>query len=206
MSKNIINTIGQHVFKYDPPQYTEKGAPVLAKNLITKESTKNVASEVVKKEEDKFQFLGEGYYFWDDNIKRAHKWGKQHCKGKYLILELPLELKGDRFLDLVGSREDCRIFYEAYKKKEKDTPGLKIGAFFHGIQTIAKNSHKPCPFSIVRALNLKSNAKKISFNHIIDSEMLLDPEIIICFYEKKELNLQSIQYKDKNDGVWVPTN
>lgn len=36
MSKNIIPTIGHHVFKYDPPKYTEEGAPVFAANTKIK--------------------------------------------------------------------------------------------------------------------------------------------------------------------------
>lgn len=189
MSKNIIQTIGQHVFKYDPPEYTEKTTPVLAKN--PEKRVKGI---------EKYQFLGSGYYFWDNNIERAHKWGQQHYNGKYKILELPLELKGDHFLDLVGSREDIMTLVNALKEIENNIPDLKLGAFFHVMQIIEKYRPGSWPYTIIRALNVKSNADKIPFNHIKGSRMLLDPEIIICFYEKKELNLQGIRYIDKKDS------
>lgn len=107
MSKNIINTVGQHVFKYDPPKYSEKGAPFRAKNPTAKDIKK---SEITG-EEPIYQFLGEGYYFWDNNIGRAHRWGKNHCNNRYLILEGDFVLSGDSFLDLVGSREDLMFFW-----------------------------------------------------------------------------------------------
>lgn len=193
MSRNIIHTTGQHVFKYLPPEFTEKGVPFLAMNTADKRT------------EDKFQFLGEGYYFWDDNIERAHKWGKDHYQGHYMIMELPLKLEGENFLDLVGSREDLKGFCEVFSKIKKNRPGLKIGAFFHGMQEMAKIYPETWPFTAVRALNVKSNADKVSFNYVPGSKMLLDPEIIICFYEKKELNLRDIRYINKNNQEWTST-
>lgn len=200
MSKNIINTIGHHVFKYLPPDFTEKGIPFLAKNS----AKENESSVNGKNTEYKFQFLGEGYYFWDDNIARAHKWGNSRYKGRYLIMELPLQLKGNRFLDLVSSREDLRLLLDVMKEVAKEIPDLKLGAFFHVMQTMEKHQPGTWPYSIIRALNVKANAVKLPFNHIKGSDMLLDPEIIICFYEKKELNLHSIRYIDKTDKEWTP--
>lgn len=200
MSKNIIATIGQHVFKYDPPKYSEKDAPYLAKNPTAPEVTESEQN----RKEPRYQFLGEGFYFWDNNIGRAHSWGKTHCDDKYLILEADLVLAGDQFLDLVGSREDLMIFLEAYEKMRKIEPGLKIGAFFKGMQTIAKYRPAAWPFTIIRALNVKRNGNFAAYNHLQNADMLLDPEIIICFYGKKELNLQNTRYIDKNNQAWTP--
>lgn len=200
MSSNVVRTTGQQVFKYDPPQYTEKGVPVFARNP----SSEELREAKGKGEEPKFQFLGEGYYFWDDNIERAHKWGKQHCEGSYRILEAQLELQGDNFLDLVGSREDLRIFLNAFSVMKKKYPNLKIGAFFHGMQAIMKHQTDVWPFTIIRALNVKKNGYKIRYNHLSNAEMLLDPEIIICFYRENELNLQNSRYLDKNNRLWTP--
>ncbi len=202
MSENIIPTIGQHVFRYDPPQYTEKGVPVFAKNPTGEDAAAAMSNGV----EPKYQFLGEGYYFWDDNIHRAHNWGKSHYKGKYLILEASLELKGSSFLDLAGSRRDLKILRDVYYKMKETHPNLKIGAFFNGMQTMAKLKPEVWPYKIIRALNLKSNSTKEPYNRLPNSHMLLDPEIIICFYNINELNLQNSRYLDKNDKQWTPKN
>ena len=200
MSKNIIPTIGQHVFRYDPPKYTEKGAPVLACN-----PTKPEIMEAEKNNnEPKYQFLGSGYYFWDNNIQRAHRWGEEHCDGKYLICECSLVLQGESFLDLVGSREDLGKFLEVYMKMRKFDPNLKIGAFFYTMQVIAKYQPNTWPYTIIRALNVKRGKNEAPYNHLYNAKMLLDPEIIICFYNKNELNLQNSRYLDKNNCVWTP--
>ena len=45
---------------------------------------------------------------------------------------------------------------------------------------------------------------KVAFNRRRGSEMILDPEIIICFYEKNEVNIQNIHYINKNRQIWTP--
>lgn len=181
MSENIIKTVGQHVFKYLPPKYTEKGAPFLAKNKEVEKNRKKIMH---------FQFLGEGFYFWDHNLARAHKWGKTHYKGNYKILEVPLYLHGKNFLDLVGSRKDVETLLRVMNHMKGVVPVDKFGAFMHGMQEVRKRNPKKWPYTVVRALNLKQNADIIPFNHRDDSNLLINPEVIICFYDKKEINLQ----------------
>lgn len=193
MSENIIKTTGQHVFRYLPPKYTEKGAPFLAEN---KEVEKNGVKVM------HYQFLGEGYYFWDYNIKRAHKWGRDHYEGDYKILEIPLVLSGDNFLDLVGSRKDVEILLKFMKELKNFVPIDKFGAFMHGIQQMKKMNYNKWPYTIIRALNLKSNTKSIPFNHLKDSRLLLNPEVIICFYDTKDINLQNKKIIDKQERQW----
>ena len=120
-------------------------------------------------------------------------------------MELPLKLEGEKFLDLVGSREDLKGFCNVFNKMKDNNPDLKIGAFFNGMQEMAKINPQVWPFTVVRALNVKRNANKVLFNHLAGSEMLLNPEIIICFYEKNELNLQNIRYINKNNQEWTST-
>lgn len=179
MSRNIINTTVHHTFKFLPPAYTEDGIPCF--------------SQVTKKSDDKkdphYPFLGEGYYFWDFNLKRAQEWGKKNYGNDYKILETSVTLQGDNFLDLVGSRQDLSDFLKVLYEMKRRKPGIKLGEFFYGMQCLERKKPGTWPFSIIRALNVKSNAKKISFNHVPNSEMLLNPEIIVCFYNRNEINM-----------------
>lgn len=168
------------------------------------EITQSAEGEVKDSNSNKLQFLGEGYYFWDNNLKRAHRWGKTHYDGKYLIMQIPLELKGNRFIDLVGSREDISIFCESFKEMRKNIPGLTVGSFFFVMQKMEKYEHGSWPFTIIRALNLKKNAEAVPFNHLQDSKMSLNPEIIICFYDRNELNLHCVSYINQQDKKWTP--
>ncbi len=188
MSDNIIKTVGQHVFKYLPPDFIEKDAPFVA---VNKEIEKNGKKMI------HYQFLGEGYYFWDYNIQRAHKWGKEHYSGDYKILEVPLELSGEKFLDLVGSRKDVITLLKVMRSMKKIVPANKIGAFMHGMQQVKKKNPKKWPYSIIRALNLKDNVITMPFNHIVDSKLLINPEVIICFYDRNDINLQNKHIIDR---------
>lgn len=188
MSKNVIKTIGHHTFKYSPPQYTDETAPCLSETQ----------TEIIKGVETiEYPFLGDGYYFWDYNIKRAHKWGEDHCDNSYGILKVHMTLKGDKFLDLAGSRHDLEKFAKIYSLMKKKEPGLRPGAFFKGMQMMEQEEHGSWPYTIVRALNVKKHANSVQFNHIQNSKMLLNPEIIICFYDKNDIDLQnsSVIYK-----------
>lgn len=181
MSRNTIITKGQHVFRYDPPEFTENGAPFMATlRIIEKDG-------VV---EEKYQFLGDGFYFWDDNIRRAKKWGQSHCDGKYKILEVPLNLHGNDFLDLVGSRQDIENFLHIYNSMKKRVNSDSLGEFIYGMQQFNRDHPGTWPFRVVRALNVKSNAKSIPFGSVKNSEMLLNPEIIVCYYDKNDIDLQ----------------
>jgi len=42
-------------------------------------------------------YLGDGYYYWDNNIKAAHWWGSNNYGGNYMICESKLELKRPGF-------------------------------------------------------------------------------------------------------------
>lgn len=48
----------------------------------------------------KYLFLGEGYYFWEDDIEQAHKWGKTHYRDCYFIVEFDCEFDETYLLDL----------------------------------------------------------------------------------------------------------
>lgn len=177
MSRNIINTIGHHVFRYDPPYFDESGAP--CKSVVTSKNNKQ-----------NYPFIGEGYYFWDDNIGRAKRWGEQRCKGKYKIMECSLRLQGEAFLDLVGSREDIRCFSMILDKiKSNGTNISGMGEAIYRLQLMAHYNPKVFPFKIIRVLDVSKNRERIDFVVGKESKMLLNPEMIICFFDKKDIPL-----------------
>ena len=69
----------------------------------------------------KCQFLGSGYYLWEDDIEQAHHWGKVHYNNQYYIVAFECEIDEDFLLDL-NSREGQKEFFELcnlYKQKAK---------------------------------------------------------------------------------------
>jgi hypothetical protein len=59
--------------------------------------------------ERKHQFLGTGFYLWDDNIEMARIWGEKHCNGSYVIVEMKVDIDPNICFDLVGNRKHMRF-------------------------------------------------------------------------------------------------
>ncbi len=49
------------------------------------------------------QWLTQGYYFWIEDIRFAHFWGKNSVKGDYAIIRSKVKLDDGEYLDLIGS-------------------------------------------------------------------------------------------------------
>ena len=140
--------------------------------------------------EQKLQFLGSGYYFWDNNIEMARFWGKKHYQSDYYIIEATLELKKSYFLDLVGNREHMIYFMklkETFKKFGFDREKWSMGHFIEFLKKLELDEKKGVfPFKIIRALDYSPNTKysdKVNFVGNKKNYTLLNPRIIICLIE-----------------------
>ena len=143
-------------------------------------------------------FLGEGYYFWDYNLDLAHHWGRVHCRNKYLILEVDLEFQSGTLLDLVGSRFDMlhlqkirdELYLRGYIDGDWELSKL-ISMLKHIGQT--PDYQNIFPFQAVRAVDHSiKGAKQIPAKFVSQMEnyTLINPRIIICKYEKKDITLE----------------
>jgi len=176
MSKNVVVTIGHHTCeKAANHAYLKEKAPF-----------KSVYDEA----QNKLPFLGSGYYFWDNNIEQAITWGEVHYFGKYNIVEIDLELSGEYFLDLVGSREDMNFFnslVSLLKSIRTDTNNYSISQYIECFRQINKrHGYKGCFESrIIRAVDCcAAGQNKMKFNKTQLNSMPLNPRLIICFFDK----------------------
>lgn len=69
----------QHTCKSATAAYLLKNAPFKSEKYF-KHDLKSGKKRTV------LPFLGEGYYFWEENINEAHSWGVSHYKGNYAIV------------------------------------------------------------------------------------------------------------------------
>ena len=177
-------TKGQHTCKLDGGlKNILKESPFLAKH---------------KPEKHKLQFLGEGYYFWDNNIEMAHIWGKQHCKNNYCIIELDLEITEKTCLDLVGNRKHQIFLVEMLNKlKEKgfDRKKWNISNCIEYLKSLRKHNKNIFPYNTIRALDYISPDElkqvRIDFVNNVKHYTVLNPKITICAIDKNLLPLQS---------------
>ena len=149
-------------------------------------------------QEGKLPFLGEGYYFWDDNLDLAHHWGRVHYRGKYTILEADLSFQDQELLDLVGSRQDMRYFQEIRNELlkggyiEGDWEVSKMIAFLRKLRSEPAIEEGLFPFIAIRAVDHSMVSQKqipAKFVSARDNFTLVNPRMIVCMFEKKEINL-----------------
>ena len=175
MSENIIRTIGHHTCKYCHPAYAKANAPF--------KSDPNNGDA----------YLGQGFYFWDDNIEYARHWGRVHYDNHYTILGYDFELSGDQFLDLVGSRKDISYFHRLYDdiRKREQCKDFGISKCIQILQIVEKEAPGVFPIKIIRAADYNINKKggtvfvagKRGFTR-------LNPCYIICFFDRNDISLQ----------------
>jgi hypothetical protein len=149
--------------------------------------------------EGKVPFLGEGYYFWDDNLDLAHHWGRVHYRNKYLILEADLTFAEKELLDLVGSRRDMRYLQDIRNEllqrglMEGDWEVSKLVALLRHLQQSQPTGSEIFPFAAIRAVDHSmAGHKQLPAKFVAEREnyTLVNPRMIICIFEKKEITLE----------------
>jgi len=178
-----LKTIGHHTCKKEgSKEKVLKEAPYIAEYNY---------------EKDKLQFLGTGYYFWDNNIKMAQFWGKNHYNNNYYILECDLNLEKPYFIDLVGNRGDILYFYKlinTFKKNDSYDKKWTIGHFIEFLKNKNNEIDGIFPFKAIRAIDFKPTKKKkfiFNFTRKRNNYTFLNPKIIICLIQKNNVILQS---------------
>ncbi len=177
MSENRIVTKGHHTCKKCQEAY-----------VIAKAPFKSCYNKLTHNE----PYLGDGFYFWDDNLQLAEWWGKKHYRDKYTILEYDLDLHGDHFLDLVGSRQDF-MYFQTLVDRIRQHPECKNFGVYKCINFLIKaeqSKQGTFPIRIIRAMDI-SRIDGMQFADNKRGRMLLDPRIIICFFDKKDIPLQT---------------
>ena len=145
-------------------------------------------------EKEKYQFLGAGYYFWDDNEAMAHNWGAEHYRGKYCVLVVKLSIPNNLLLDLAGDRQDMRYIHEVvemFKEKIPQKEGPALGSVIEFLKKISErgNYEGIFPFESIRAVDSTPRGLqfqgKMNFTETNERYTLLNPRIIICVNDKK---------------------
>lgn len=156
------------------------------------------SSIVVKQNGQKYlPFLGEGYYYWEENIKAAHSWGKRRYHNDYNIVEyVDAEIEREYLLDFLNRRniEYFNILIEKYKAKRSDSKNWQIVNWIEFFKSLEKRIPGIFPFKYFRAdenlpdPSLNNEVKnKSSFNKT-GYYTFLDPLIMVCTIEKCDLN------------------
>ena len=104
------------------------------------------------------QWLTQGYYFWTDSEKFAHKWGKKSLKNDYVVIKCSIEIERHLLLDLVGSVED-QLFFQSmlkrfHKKLKEANPNAKaptVNAILSFYRKNSENNKALFPYQAIKA-------------------------------------------------------
>lgn len=99
-------------------------------------------------------FLGSGYYFWDYDVNQAKKWGTDHYKSSYYILQAIIHTTDENFLDLVGDRTHMEYLLKMAKRfafARKKPFDWKLGELIEILKRASKTDTAVFPFQIIRA-------------------------------------------------------
>ena len=185
-----MQTLAHHTCKKDGGRsYVLHEAPFLAEQIIPDQLS-------AEKRKPKIQFLGEGYYFWDNNIEMAIVWGKNHCKNCFFVVEMDIEFTEETCLDLVGNRGHQLFLVDVLKQMKEDGYNRDKWEISKSIEYLKKMREVDpdiFPYNMIRAIDLFPssgyNFQKVYFNNL--HYTYLNPKIMICVIDKTKLKLES---------------
>jgi hypothetical protein len=196
MSNYIIFTY-QHTCKSSHDAFLKKNAPF-----------KSVKIKLQNSNKFKIPFLGEGFYFWEENLSAAHKWGKKHCKNDYKILEyIDLKIDKDDILDFLNRRHIS--YFEDLKKeyilKRPESRKWRLASWIEFFKKINETNPGFFPFNFFRAdenfPDLRENnevKKKTFFSEFENYYTFMDPLYILCALNKSNLIFSNVNIYNKS--------
>lgn len=178
----------QHTCKRGQNAYIIKNSPFLSR-------AKKKGGKI------KLPFLGQGYYFWEENLDAAIRWGIRHYNDNYSIVEYQdCKVKDDHLLDFLN-RRDIKYFKELikiYTSKRPKAKNWRIAQWIEFFKTINEKESKIFPFNYIRANEHIPGAnhnerlqKKSYFVDDNDYYTFLDPLLIVCVVEKAKMQFKA---------------
>lgn len=141
-------------------------------------------------------WLGEGYYFWDDVLDRAHWWGIIHYDRQYMICQARADIENDKYLDLAGNMEQLKLFRKCYDEINKLHNG-KVTTVQFVIEKLRRD--KNFPYQAIRVLTEGCGGdEKVNFvENNRRSFLNYSPPMQICIYEKSIVKDYHVIYPDE---------
>ncbi len=172
MTQNILNIRGYHSCKITGgKEHIFNNAPFLS-------------------ELNERQWLTQGYYFWTDSIKFAHKWGELSVKGDYAVLKCLVKIERDLLLDLVGSVEDqlyfdkiLHLFYQKLKEADPEAKPPTVNAVLSFYRKEAEENQDIFPYCAIKAQDAYSESKVLFTERGRGEELPLVTRQQLCLFE-----------------------
>lgn len=145
---------------------------------------------------DRFPFLGEGYYYWDYDLKYAKVWGKINYQNSFYIIVSNLNMPDDVYLDLVGSKLQMDYFIKLmyrFRNRGLNAKNWQLSRFIEFMKKFREKDYSAFPFEIIRSFDFKASNDRENdfFFNDMKNFTNLTPRYIICFISKSDVFLQT---------------
>ena len=147
----------------------------------------------------KYQFLGTGYYLWEDDIEQAHHWGKEHYHNKYYIVVFECEIDETLVLDL-DSKQGEKVFFHLQKlfKAKGTNKNIKDYGLNKVLNALFKGTFgMDFGYRIVRVKDL-SSAQRINFTSNKPNYTYIGGSYIYFFKKKEDMNITKKELYNEN--------
>lgn len=135
-------------------------------------------------------WLSSGYYYWDDDLEQAHRWGK----GNYIICKSTISL--DDIIDLHNKRNDQKYFIELLKIaknffKKKKIENVPIGKAVQYLRKLNKKKIGTFDYQGIRAADFPIQPR-FKFVSTRPQYTYLHARIQICIFEEGRDAIKSL--------------
>lgn len=140
---------------------------------------------------NKWAWLSDGYYFWENDYERAFEWGENNYSDGFVILKF--HLANLKILDLVGNREHQQEFIELSVRLREYFPGLSskqqpISKIITLLRSLEQRQKGIFSYNSIKAQD-HPNRKNFKFVEGRNEAMDLNPRIQICLFVKSKVTL-----------------
>lgn len=148
----------------------------------------------------KYQFLGTGYYLWENDIEQAKYWGKKHYKNSFFVVEFECNVD-ERYILNLNEREGQLKYEEILNilenkiKKNKKTIDIKSMAISRVLQLLySPTNNISFDYKAIKVRDAYSSERRqreVRFTSEKPNSTYFD---FVCFYyfrDKRDMNVIS---------------
>lgn len=150
-------------------------------------------------EDQSKNWLGDGYYFWENDLNSAHWFGRKQYNNNYVILEV--QIKSDNLLDLAGSKTHLIEFsrmvkflhdeYPEFYYLNEERPTLRN--YIEFLREANNETKGLFPYKgVVINYSAKPDKIKIDDNKRRSVDLDLNRIFIICIFNLSEVHLHTL--------------
>lgn len=160
-------------------------------------NSKDILSSGPIKGTNKNNYFGEGYYFWDDNLKHAKWWGKKQYNSKYYVFEADIVFDLNRMFDVTD--RSCISFLkdvvDEFLEGDIDLSDYFLGSILTLLfEEEVKTTNQLFPYLYAKGIDFNNDySSRMNYSPVTKSYFLLNPTTFFCIFKEENIHLHSFK-------------